>query len=202
MRSTELLDKEGSLPYAQQPAIYPHPHNLFFTSTLISFSRLRLPNDIFSSDFPTKTLYTFPFSPMRATFPTHLILLDRINYWTSNSVTGPNIDIYSTNQYTSCYYENDIISDAQRKQTTESCLELFDQFTFTPAVWLKIVFNITFFLHVSSPPCTLHPNYGVTAPLMIMVWSVIAGVMTNAKWMTLYRTFRRFYPLSDRQISF
>jgi hypothetical protein len=32
-----------------------------------------------SSGFPTKTLYTFLFCPMRATFPVHIILLDLIN---------------------------------------------------------------------------------------------------------------------------
>ena len=63
------------------------------------------------------------------------------------------------------------------------CLEMFDQFTFTPAVSLKIVFSITLFFYVSSPSCTLHLNYGVTALLMIMHWSVIAGVMTTlSEW--------------------
>ena len=40
----------------------------------------------FPSDFPTKTLYEFFFSPLHATYPTHLILLDlilitQINIW-------------------------------------------------------------------------------------------------------------------------
>jgi hypothetical protein len=40
--------------------------------------RLGLPSGLFPSGFPTNNLYMFPFSPIRATCPTHLILLDFI----------------------------------------------------------------------------------------------------------------------------
>jgi hypothetical protein len=36
------------------------------------------PSGLFSSGFRTKILYAFVFSPMLATFPAHLILLDYI----------------------------------------------------------------------------------------------------------------------------
>jgi hypothetical protein len=54
------------------------PKQISLRSTLIPSSELRLglPSGLFPSGFPTKTLYTFLSSPMRATFPAHLIRLD------------------------------------------------------------------------------------------------------------------------------
>jgi hypothetical protein len=53
------------------------PQPICLKSTLIPFSHLRvgLPSGLFPSGFPTKTLYTFLSSSMRATCPSHLIYL-------------------------------------------------------------------------------------------------------------------------------
>ena len=81
------MEAEGSLPHSQEPAALPcsepdhssHcPQPTSWRSSLILSSQLRLglPSGIFPSGFPTKTLYTTLLSPMRATCPAHLVLLN------------------------------------------------------------------------------------------------------------------------------
>ena len=58
--------------------IYPHPTSWRSSLILSTHLRLGLPSELIPSGFPSKILYTLLSSPIRATCPAHLILLDFI----------------------------------------------------------------------------------------------------------------------------
>ena len=60
-------------------SIYPHPTSWRSVVILLIYLRLGLPSGLLPSGFPTKTLYTPLSSPICATCPAHLILLDFIS---------------------------------------------------------------------------------------------------------------------------
>ena len=64
------------------PVHSPHPTSWRSSLILSSHLRLGLPGVLLPSVFPTKTLFTPLLSPIRATCPTHLILLDIITQTT------------------------------------------------------------------------------------------------------------------------
>ena len=84
------MEPQGSLPDSQLPATcsYPEParsslylpHYTSWRSILIFSSSLRLglPSDLLLSGFPSKSLNIPLLSPIRATRPAHLVILDFI----------------------------------------------------------------------------------------------------------------------------
>jgi hypothetical protein len=83
-----FIEPEGSSPYLQVLTICPYPEPTPSSShnplQLPEDPRLGLSNSLFPSGFPTNTLCTRLSSPIRATCPAHLIILD----FTTSTILG------------------------------------------------------------------------------------------------------------------
>jgi len=89
LTSVRHLPLSRSIPIQ---SIYPHPTSWRSSLTLSTHLRLGLRSGLLPSGFPTKTLYTPLYSPIRATCPAHLILLDFI----SRTVLGEEYKSFSS----------------------------------------------------------------------------------------------------------
>ena len=67
-----------SLSHARSIQSKPPHLNSWISILILSSQRLGLPSGLFPSGFPTKILYTWLLSPIHATCPSHLIILDLI----------------------------------------------------------------------------------------------------------------------------
>jgi hypothetical protein len=83
------MEPEGSLPHSQMPATYPYPepdrsslcpptNHSKIRFNIIPHLRLDLPSGLLPWGFPTKALYALLLSPIHATCPAHLSLLNLI----------------------------------------------------------------------------------------------------------------------------
>ena len=141
------MESECSWPHLQLPAtcLYPEPHQtgpcpqpMSWRSILIWSSHLCLGVTIglFPSGFATKTLYTSPFSPVLATCPAYVIVLDLF----TRIIFG---EEYRSLSFSLCSFLHSPI--------TSSLLE--------PNILLSILFSNTLSLHswLNMSDQVLHP---------------------------------------------
>jgi len=144
------MEPEGSAPHSQVPTTCPYPqpaqsssyppHPTSWRSILILSSHLSLglPTGFFPSGFPTKTLYTPLPSPIRATYPTHLILLDFITRKILNdefrSLSSPFCSFLHSPVTSSLLSQNILLKtlfNTMKKKSSMNLIVLFPVYVYT-----------------------------------------------------------------------
>jgi len=174
------MEPKGSLPYSQCLSPVPilsqiNPDHATsqlnsWRSILILSSHLRLglPSCLFTSGFPTKTLYTPLLSPIRATCITHLILLDFIT---------PTIFL---EQYRSLSSLSSSLCNFLHSPVTSS--------VFDPTILLSTLFSNTLRLR-SSPNISDQVSYpykikGKITVLYILIFKLSDGKLKDKRFCT------------------
>ena len=152
LKSVRLLSLSWASPIQ---SIYPHPTSWRSILILYTHLRLGLPSGLFPSGFPTKILYTPLSSPIRATCPTHLILLDFI----TRTILGEEYRSFSSS-----------LCSLLHSPVTASLLG--------PNILFNTIFsNTLIFLSTLNVSDQVSHPYKTTGK--IIVWSLVLVALTN-----------------------
>ena len=161
------MEPDGSLPHSQVSNTYPYPkpdqsspcppsHPTSWKSILIlsSHLHLRLPGGLLPSGFPIKALYTPLLSPIRATWPAHLILLD----FSTRKILGEECKSLSSSLFSFSQFPFYLVSLTHKyspkrpilKQPHPTFLSQYKRPSFTPAQKNRQNYN---FVHLNLYVC-------------------------------------------------